>query len=178
MELTSNHQPEFAKHQKETGDINPYVLPTSQNPSHWNLSWMSHENSTRKDPESEWLARDNLESDRITIRPETTSHMAEQFSWVPFLCCSLPEYPFPVKSLAFSAHVSSNNSFPSVRQEPTLGPWKRSLFLQHNQHLKLWEWISSKKSQAKVDSLTETKVWPSKKEVWDYGVMKAKRAMF
>ena len=26
--------------------------------------------------------------------------------------------------------VSSDNSFPSVRQELTLGPWKRSPFLQ------------------------------------------------
>ena len=125
---------------------------------------MNNENSTRKDPESEWLARDNLEGNPITIKPETTSHITEQFSWVPLLCCSLPKYPFPMKSLAFSAHVSSDNSLLSVRQDPTLGPWKRSLFLKHNQCLKLWEWIiSSKKSQAKVDSLKETKVWPIKK---------------
>ena len=151
---------------------------TSQNPPRWHPSWLSNVCNTRRDPESEWLARDNLESNPITIKPETTSHTTEQFSWVPLLCCSLPEYPFPMKSLAFSAHVSSDNSFLSVRQEPTLGPWKRSLFLQHNQYLKLWEWISSNKSQAKVDSLKETKGWPIKKEVWDYGVMKAKRAMF
>ena len=29
--------------------------------------------------------------------------------------------PFPIKALALSGRVSSDNSFPSVRQEPTLG---------------------------------------------------------
>ena len=32
--------------------------------------------------------------------------------------------PFPIKSLALSARVSLDNSFPSVRQEPNFGPWK------------------------------------------------------
>ena len=47
--------------------------------------------------------------------------------------CSPPGCPFPVKSLALSACVSSDNSFPSVRQEPSFGPWKRSPFLQQYQ---------------------------------------------
>ena len=37
---------------------------------------------------SEWLARNNLETNPITIKPETASHMAEQFSWVPVPYCS------------------------------------------------------------------------------------------
>ena len=36
--------------------------------------------ATRKDPESEQLARDNLETNPVTIKPETASHMPEQ-SW-------------------------------------------------------------------------------------------------
>ena len=32
-----------------------------------------------------------------------------------------------------STCVSSDNSFPSVRQEPSFGPWKGSLFLQQRQ---------------------------------------------
>ena len=32
--------------------------------------------------------------------------MAEQFSWVPSPSCSPPGCPFPIKSLALSAHVS------------------------------------------------------------------------
>ena len=39
--------------------------------------------------------------------------------------------PFPVKSLALSACVSLDNSFPSVRQEVVLGPWKGLPFLYH-----------------------------------------------
>lgn len=67
------------------------------------------------------IGKDNPETNPITIKPETASHMAEQFSWVPLPYCSLPGCLLPIKSLALSAHVSSDNSFPSVRQEPTLG---------------------------------------------------------
>ena len=38
--------------------------------------------------------------------------------------------PLPIKSLALSACVSSDNSFPSDRQEPSFRPWKGSPFLQ------------------------------------------------
>jgi len=39
--------------------------------------------------------------------------------------------PFPNKISCFiSTCVSSDNSFPSVRQEPSFGPWKGSPFLQ------------------------------------------------
>ena len=44
-----------------------------------------------------------------------------QFSWVSLPSCSPPGCPFPIKSLALSAHVSPRTSF---------GPWKGSLFLQ------------------------------------------------
>ena len=41
------------------------------------------------------------------------------------------QVPFPNKISCFvSTYVSSDNSFPSVRQEPSFGPWKWSLFLQ------------------------------------------------
>ena len=80
-ELTSYHQKEeLEKSQKEREDSSPYVLPTSQTLSHLNTSWLSAAHTTRKDPESEWLATDNLETNPITIKPETASHMAEQFS--------------------------------------------------------------------------------------------------
>ena len=40
--------------------------------------------------------------------------------------------PFPNKVSCFvSICVSSDNSFPIVRQEPSFGPWKGSAFLQH-----------------------------------------------
>ena len=42
----------------------------------------------------------------ITIKSETASHMAEEFSWVPLTCCSPPRHSFPIKFLALSARVS------------------------------------------------------------------------
>ena len=72
------------------------------------------------------------------------SHEAELFSWVPFPYCSPPGRPFPIKSLALSAHVSPQTihfwillefRFSSVRQEPAFGPWKGSPFLQQKESL-------------------------------------------
>ena len=42
-----------------------------------------------------------------------------------------PRVPFPNKISCFvSTCVSSDNSFPSVRQKLSFGPWKGSAFLQ------------------------------------------------
>ena len=76
-----------------------------------------------KDLESEWLASDNPEINAITIKPETSSHVAEKFSWVPY-----PAALCPKKSLTLSAGVSLGSSFLSVRQEPNVRPWKGSAF--------------------------------------------------
>ena len=81
-------------------------LTTSQNLSLWHPSWLSNAYTTRKDSESEWLAKENPETNPITINPETVSHVAEQFSWVPLPSCSPPRCPFPIKFLALSAHVT------------------------------------------------------------------------
>ena len=96
---------------------------TSQNPSCQHPSWLSDVWATREDSELEWLAKDHPETNPITIKPETASHAAEQFSWVPLPYCSPPGCPFPIKSLGFiSTCVSSDSSFLSVRQEPSFGP--------------------------------------------------------
>ena len=78
---------------------------TSQNPL-WHPSWLNKTCTTRKDSESEWLAKDNPETNPITIKLETASHVAEQFSWVLWPSCSPPRCPFPKKSLAMPARVS------------------------------------------------------------------------
>ena len=57
-------------------------LTTSQNPL-WHPSWLNKACTNRKDSESEWLAKDNPETNPITIKPETVNHVTEQFSWVP-----------------------------------------------------------------------------------------------
>ena len=96
---------------------------TSQNPFHWHPSWLGNGCTTRKDPESERLAKDNLETNPISIKPETTSHMAEQFSWVPLSSHSLPGCPFPINSVALSGCVSSwTIHFQVLDKSPLLGP--------------------------------------------------------
>ena len=96
---------------------------TSQNPSHWHPSRLSNVCASRKDSELEWLAKDHLETNPITIKSETASHAAEQFSWVPLPSCSPPGCPFPIKSLALSAHVSPwAIHFRVLDKSPVSGP--------------------------------------------------------
>ena len=97
---------------------------TSQNSSFWHSSWLN----TALTPlgrtlESEWSAKDNPETNPIPIKPETASHVTEQFSWVPLPGCSLPGCPFPIKSLALSAHVSPRTiHFWVLDKSPVSGP--------------------------------------------------------
>ena len=80
--------------------------------------------------QARWLAGDNLETNPITIKPETRSHVAEQLSWVPSPSCSLPGCPFPVKSLTLSAHVTPwMIHFWVIDKSPLLGPRWGSPFL-------------------------------------------------
>ena len=73
--------------------------------------------------QARWLAGDNPETNPITLKSETSSHVAEQFSWVPLPCCSLPECPFPIKSLALSVRVSPPTiHFWVLDRRPLLGP--------------------------------------------------------
>ena len=69
------------------------------------------------------MAKDNPEINPIIIKPETSSHVAELFSWVPLPYCSLPGCPFPIKSLALSAHVSPRTiHFQVLDKSPVSGP--------------------------------------------------------
>ena len=134
MKLTRYHQPEeFRKGQKERRDSSPYVLTISQNPPHCNPSWLSDVRATRRKPESDWMAGDNPETNYITIKPKTASHMAEQCSWVPWPCCSAPS--FPIKSFILSARVSPETiHFKVLDRSPLSGPGRGSPFLQQNHH--------------------------------------------
>ena len=58
--------------------------------------------------------------------------MAEQFSSLPLPNCSPPGCPFPIKSLALSAHVSPQTiHFRVLDKSPASGPERGSPFLQH-----------------------------------------------
>ena len=79
--------------------------------------------TTRKDSELELLAKGHPKTNPITIKPKTESHAAEQFSWVSLPYCSPPGCPFPIKSLALSAHVSPRTiHFQVLDKSPVSGP--------------------------------------------------------
>ena len=97
---------------------------TSQNPSRWRPSWLSNAWATRKDSESEWLHKESLRTNPITIKSETASHVAELF-FLPY--CSPTRHPFPKKSLALSAHVSPQTiHFWVLDKSPVSGPGRGS----------------------------------------------------
>ena len=103
-------------------------LTTSQNPSLWHPSWLNKACTPRKDSESERLAKDNPETDPITIKPKTASHEAELFSWVPLPYCSPTGCPVPIKSLALSADVFPRTiHFRVLGKSPVSGPGRGPL---------------------------------------------------
>ena len=109
---------EFRKGQKET--------PPVQQPPRILLSGI-HLGWTKRAPPgstlTQWLAKDNPETNPITIKPRTVSHVTEPSSWVPLTSCSLPGCPFPIKSLALSAHVSLRSiHFWVLDKSPVSGP--------------------------------------------------------
>ena len=120
----------------QVGSKGEATCPTTcPNPSCSNPSWLSNACTTRKDPESEWLARVNPETNPITIKPKTGNHMAEQFSWVPLPSCSLPRHLFPIKSLALSACVSPQTThFHVLYKSPLLGPGRGPPFYNRNMY--------------------------------------------
>ena len=128
-EHRTNKPPPTRRVQKRSKGITIY--PTnSQNPF-WHPSWLSNACTTRKDSESEGSAKDNPETNPITIRPETASHVAQQFSWVPLPYCSPPRHPFPKKYIALSAHGSPQSiNFWVLDKSPLSSSGRGSLFRQ------------------------------------------------
>ena len=118
MEIRSHHKP------KNSGKVERRHQLFVQFPASLSHpSWLSDACATRKDSELEWLAKDHLEANSIIIKPETLSHTAELFSWVLLPYCSLPRFPFPIKSLALSADVSSwTIHFRVLDKRPVSGP--------------------------------------------------------
>ena len=89
---------------------------TSQNPSLWQPSCLNKACATRKDSESEWLAKDNPETNPITINTEPCGRAVLLGSLTLLLSTQVP---FPSKISCFvSTCVSLDNLFLSVRQEP------------------------------------------------------------
>ena len=103
---------------------------TSQNPSLLHASWLNKACTTSKDSESEWLAKDIPETNHFTIKPDCEPRGRTVLLGSLTLLLST-RVPFPNKISCFvSTCVSSDNSFLSVRQKLSFGPWKGSPFLQ------------------------------------------------
>ena len=95
-----------ASRRKETTNLPESLVPES--------SWLRDTHATRKDPESDqkWIKQDDWpEPWKLTPlhKIEAVSHVAEQFSWVPLPCYSLPphsqEVPPPNKVFFFFFYV-------------------------------------------------------------------------
>ena len=101
---------------------------TSQNASLWHPSWLNKACTTRKESESEWLAKDNLEANPITIKAwDCEPGRAVLLGSLTY--CSPLGCPFPIKSLALSAHVSPRTiHFWMLDKSPVSGPGKGSPF--------------------------------------------------
>ena len=125
MELTSYHQPEgVRKGQKEREDTSPCILPTSQNPSHWNASWLRDACATGKDPESERLARDNQETHGITINLRRWAAWQSTSPGFPH-CCSPP---LPRKVSGFVSTCLLRQFIWVSEKSPVLGSGSGPLF--------------------------------------------------
>ena len=88
--------------------------------------WVRSNLGTSKMTDSET----DSEYNPITIKAKAVSLAAEKFSCINIFHCSLPRLPFLIVFSFVSMCVSTDYSFLSVRQKPTLGPWKRFPFLQ------------------------------------------------
>lgn len=107
-----------------------YVLPTSQNPLHWNPYWLSNVHATRKDLESRVIESESRKSNPINIRPEIATMVAEQSSWAPLPFCLLcARAPLSTKSLFVHTCVSAQFTY-SVTEELILGLLTGAPFLK------------------------------------------------
>ena len=76
-------------------------LTTSQNPSLWHPSWMNKACTTRKDPESEGLAKDNPETNPITIKPRDCEPCDRAVLLGSLTLLLSTQAPFPNKTSCF-----------------------------------------------------------------------------
>ena len=96
---------------------------TSQNPSRWNPSWLNKACTTRKDSKSEWLVKT---TQKLIPSPWLPEPRGRAVLLCSLILLSLLRGPFPIKSLALSAHVSPQNPwtihFWVLDKSPVSGP--------------------------------------------------------
>ena len=88
------------------------------------LNWEEGPQTGPNVSQAGWLVRDNVEPGSSTTNREAASQAAGRAPGLPD-ASAVRLAPLPRNASCFvSACVSSDNSFPSVRPEPALGPWK------------------------------------------------------
>ena len=141
MELISHHQLGESRKVKRRHHMSDHL------PESFSLASILAEQgcTTRKYSESEWLAKDNPETNPVTVKPETAGHVTEQFSWVPLASCSPPGCPFPIKSLALSAHASPLTiHFRVLDKGPVSGPGRGPPSCNRVARIRTWlMWLST-----------------------------------
>ena len=106
-----------------------------QNPPHQNPSRLSDVHTTRKDPESEWLATDNPGTNLITIKPKMVSPWPSSSPGLPYPP-ALHQCLFPIQSLALSACVPPPTIyFWVLDKSPLLGSGRHCLSCNRLRHL-------------------------------------------
>ena len=120
---TNKLPPTGRNQQRSEGDTSSCVLPTSQNPPCWGPSWLNDAHATGRT-----LSQSDQPETTQKLSPSHRARDREPRGWAVLLgplTLLIPSQrvPFPTKSLAFSARVSSWTMH-------TLRPWKRSSFLK------------------------------------------------
>ena len=125
---TNKPPPTGRVRERSKGDT---TCPTTfQRPFCWHPSWLNKAHTTRKDSELDQLAKDDSETNPITMKPETVSHVtAVLLGSLTLLLSTRASFPNKI-SCFVSTCVSSDNLFPNVTQEPSFGPRKGSFFLK------------------------------------------------
>ena len=124
MELISHHQrEEFGKGQKET----PHVSPLPRIPlANIHFVWVMRAPPGETLNKNDW-PKTTQKLIPISLKPKTASQVAEQFC-VPLPYCSPYGCPFPLKSLALSAHVFPQTiCFWVLDKSPVSGPGRGPL---------------------------------------------------
>ena len=82
------------------------------------------------------MAKGNLETNPITIKPETEPNVrAVLLGSLTLLLSTQVLFPNTI-SCFVSTCICLDNSFLNVKQEPSFGPWKGSPFLQQHEYNK------------------------------------------
>ena len=72
---------------------------------------------------NDWTGQRQPETYSITVKPDTVSHVAEEFSWVPFTLPLSDQVSFPMEPLVLSVCVSPLTiHFRVLNKSPFFGP--------------------------------------------------------